>query len=45
MKTFWWKKSDIFHNSTQNIDCEYPQPMFLSKTKKNNVYPKKPLFY
>ena len=24
---------------------EYPQPMFLSKNKKNNVYPCKPQFY
>ena len=24
---------------------EYPQSMFLSKTKKNNVYPCKPQFY
>ena len=50
--------SDIFHNSTQNIDCgysleppqrggsnEYPQSIFLSRNKKNNVYPCKPQFY
>ena len=50
--------SDIFHISTQNIDCgyslepprkggsnEYPQSMFLSRNKKNNVYPCKPQFY
>ena len=24
---------------------EYPQPMFLSRNKKNNVYPRKPQFY
>ena len=24
---------------------EYPQPMFLSRNKKNNVYPCKPKFY
>ena len=24
---------------------EYPQPMFLSRNKKNNVYPCKPQFY
>ena len=24
---------------------EYPQSMFLSRNKKNNVYPYKPLFY
>ena len=24
---------------------EYPQPMFLSRNKKNNVYPFKPEFY
>ena len=45
------KNSDIFHISSQNIDCgysleqphiggsnEYPQFMFLSRNKKNNVY-------
>ena len=57
-----WKfsdnKTDIFHISTQNIDCgyplepprrgssnEYPQSMFLSKNKQNNVYPSKPQIY
>ena len=47
------KKSDIFHISAQNIvvatrrggSNEYPQFMFLSKNKKNNVYPCKPQFY
>ena len=50
------KTSDIFHISAQNIDCgyslepwgssnEYPQSMFLSRNKKNNVYPCKPQFY
>ena len=52
------KDSDIFHISTQNIDCgyslepprqsdsnEYPQSMFLSRNKKNNVYPCKHQFY
>ena len=45
------KNSDIFHITAQNIDCEYslelpqPQSMFLSKNKKNNVYPCKPQFY
>ena len=51
------KNYDIFHISTQNIDCgytlepprrggsnEYPQSMFLSRDKKNNVYPCKPQF-
>ena len=36
------KNSDIFHISAQNIDCggsnEYPQSIFLSRNKKNNVY-------
>ena len=56
MKIFRKKKIDIFHISAQNIDCgyslepprgsnEYPQPMFLSRNKKNNVYPCKPQFY
>ena len=52
------KKSDIFQNSAQNIECEYslepprrggsneyPQSMFLSRNKNNNVYPSKPQFY
>ena len=47
------KNSDIFHISAQNIACgyslersnEYPQSMFLSRNKKNNVYPCKPQFY
>ena len=52
------KNSDIFHISTQNIDCGYlleppcrggsngyPQSMFLSRNKRNNVYPSKPQFY
>ena len=45
------RKADIFHTSAQNIECEYslepprqsnskyPQSMFLSENKKNNVYP------
>ena len=46
------KKSDMFHISAQNIDCGYsleplrnPQSMFLSRNKKNNVYPCKLQFY
>ena len=40
------KKSDIFHISAQNIDCEYSlEPPRLSRNKKNNVYPRKPQFY
>ena len=51
------KNPDIFHIFVQNIDCgysleprrggsnEYPQSMFSSKHKKNNVYPCKPQFY
>ena len=43
-----WKFSDknySSHISAQNIDCGYPQSMFLSRIKKNNVYPCKPQFY
>ena len=29
----------------QGDSNEYPQPMFLSRNKKNNVYPCKPQFY
>ena len=56
-ENFQRKNSDIFHFSTQKIDCgyslepprrggsnEYPQSMFLSRNKKNNVYPYKPQF-
>ena len=51
------KNSYSFHISAPNRDCwyflvphqggsnEYPQPMFLSRNKKNNVYPCKPQFY
>ena len=52
---FSHKNSDIFHISAQNIDCgyslergssnEFPQSMFLSRNKNNNVYPCKPQFY
>ena len=55
-ENFQIKNSDIFHTSAQNIDCvyslerrdgsnEYPQSMFLSRNKKNNVYSCKPQFY
>ena len=57
-ENFQIKKSDIFHISTQNIDCgyslepprrggsnEYPQSIFLSRNKKNNVYLCKLQFY
>ena len=51
------KNSDIFQISAHNIDCgyslelpqgdsnEYPQSMFLSSNKNNNLYPCKPQFY
>ena len=49
---FQIKNFDIFfYISAQNIDCGfslellYPQSMFLSKNKKNDVYPCKPQFY
>ena len=41
-ENFQVKNSDIFHIFTLNID---PQSMFLSRNKKNNVYPCKPQFY
>ena len=47
-ENFQIKNSDIFsyfwskHRGGSN---EYPQSMFLSKNKKNNVYPCKPQFY
>ena len=41
-KIFQVKNSDMFHISVQNIDRRsgsnaYPQSMFLSRNKKNNV--------
>ena len=49
------KNANIFHISAQNIDYgysprrggsnEYPQSMFVSRNKKNNVCPRKPQFY
>ena len=51
------KKTDIFHISQNidcghllepprwGGSDEYPQSMFLSRNKKNNVYPRKPQFY
>ena len=44
-ENFQIKNSDIFHISAQNIDCGYSQSLFLSRNKKNNVYPCKPQFY
>ena len=54
-KNFSDKNSDFFfHISAQNIYCgysrrggsnEYPQSMFLSRNKKNTVYPYRPRFY
>ena len=57
-ENFKIKTRIFFHNSAQNIDCEYsleppqrggsneyPQSMFLSRNKKNSVYPCKPQFY
>ena len=43
-------KNSIIRISAQNIDCGYslelyPQSMFSSRNKKNNVYPCKPQFY
>ena len=50
MAIFQIKNTDIFHISAQNSARrggynEYPQSMFLSRNKKNNVYPCKPQFY
>ena len=45
---FQMKEPDFFfHISSQNIggSNEYPQSMFLSRHKKNIVYPCKPRFY
>ena len=55
LKNIQIKNSDIFHISAQNIDCGYSleaeavlmstHNLFLSRNKKNNVYPCKPQFY
>ena len=44
------KKNWYFYISAQNIDCrggsnEYPQYMFFSRNKKNNVYCKPQFYY
>ena len=56
-ESFQIKNLIFFHISAQNIDCgysepprrggsnEYPQSMFLSRNKKNNLYLCKPQFY
>ena len=48
-ENFQIKNSDIFHISTQNVDWgssnEYLQSIFLSRNKKNTVYPCKPQVY
>ena len=45
-ENFQIKISDIFHISAHRGGSnEYPQSMFLSRNKKNNVYPCKPQFY
>ena len=41
-ENFQIKNSHILHTSDQNIDHG---SMFLSRNKKNNVYPSKPQFY
>ena len=48
-ENFQIKNSDFFHISAQKVERrggsnEYPQSMFLSRNKKNNVYPCKPQF-
>ena len=57
IENFQIKNPDIYHISAQNIDCgyslepprrggsEYPQSMFWTEIRKNNVYPCKPQFY
>ena len=35
----------IFLLKTNIVGTQYPQSMFLSRNKKNNVYPCKPQFY
>ena len=45
-ENFQIKNFDIFHIPAQNIDSnEYQQSMFLSRNKKNNVYPCNPNIY
>ena len=53
-ENFQIKNYDIFHISAQNIDFRYSlveavltstHNLFLSRNKKNNVYPCKPQFY
>ena len=44
-ENFRIKNSDIFHISQRGGSNKYPKSMFLSRNKKNNVYPCKPQFY
>ena len=46
-ENFQVKNSDSLHISAQSIHCGYSlePPWFLSRNKKNNVYPCKPQFY
>ena len=45
-ENFQKKKSDILNISARRGGSnEYPQSMFLSRNKKNNVYPFQPQFY
>ena len=44
-ENFQLKNSYIFHISHRGGSNEYLQSMFLSRNKKNNVYPCKPQFY
>ena len=37
--------SSFFFNTRRGGSNEYPQPMFLSRNKNNNVYPCEPQFY
>ena len=39
------KKKWKFSDKNSDVSNEYPQSMFLSRIKKNNVYPCKPQFY
>ena len=46
-RKFYLQKLKFFQIKTprRGSSNEYPQPMFLSRNKKNNVYPCKPQFY
>ena len=45
IKNWYFSYSCSKHRLWRGGSNEYPQSMFLSRNKKNNIYPSKPQFY